>query len=154
MEIRRLRAEDYQAYHDLMMQVHGLHVEHRPDCYVACDPFTRENFSDMLADERVHPFCAEENGEVIGLGIVRMRVTPPGTPMQPRTVAFIDDVVVDGQHRGKGVGTAILLRLKQLAAEMRADSLELMVWSFNAAALRMYEKAGFTPRSLILEYKG
>ena len=49
---------------------------------------------------------------------------------------------------------SILLRLKQLARELKADSLELMVWSFNESAMRMYQKAGFTPRSLILEYKG
>ena len=152
VQMRRLCPEDFPAYHDLMLQVHRLHSENRPDCYVDCDPFTEEEFRAMLADERVHSFGAEADGQLIGLGIVRMRITPPGTPMQPRRVAFIDDVVVDAKHRGRGVGTAILSRLKQLAAEEQADSLELMVWSFNAAAMRMYEKAGFTPRSLILEY--
>lgn len=154
MEIRKLREGDFAAYHDLMMQVHRLHADNRPDCYVDCDPFTEEAFCAMLADERVHAFGAEAEGQLIGLGVVRMRVTPPGTPMQPRAVAFIDDVVVDEKHRGRGVGTAILLRLKQLAAEIHADSLELMVWSFNAPAMRMYEKAGFTMRSAILEYRG
>lgn len=152
MIIRGLTAADYAAYHDLMMQVHQLHADNRPDCYVSCDPFTAEQYAAMLADERVHAFGAEEGGRLIGLGVVRMRVTPPGTPMQPRTVAFIDDVVVDAACRGRGVGTAILDRLKQLAKELHADSLELMVWSFNAAAMRMYEKAGFTMRSAILEY--
>lgn len=153
MNIRRLEARDYQEYHDLMMQVHSLHVAHRPDCYVDCDPFSEAEFLAMLADERVHPYAAEENGEVIGLAVVRMRITPPGTPMMPRRVAFIDDVVVDEAHRGRGVGTALLNRMKALAKELQADSLELMVWAFNESAMRMYEKAGFTLRSAILESK-
>lgn len=152
MHIRELSKGDYQAYHDLMMQVHCLHVENRPDCYADCDPFSEDEFLAMLADERVYPFVAEDGGTVIGLAVVRMRPAP-NPPMKPRRVAFIDDVVVDEKHRGKGVGTALLNRLKALAKELQADSLELMVWAFNESAVRMYERAGFALRSAILECK-
>ena len=154
MIIRALRAEDYAAYHALMLQVHRLHVDNRPDCYVDCDPFDREYYLAMLADEKIITAAAEADGQVIGLAVVRMRITPPGTPMQPRRVAFIDDVVVDENHRGRGVGTALLQHVRNLDALRSADSVELMVWAFNTAAMRMYEKAGFTMRSAILEYKG
>lgn len=153
MNIRPLNAQDFAAYHALMLQVHRLHVDHRPDCYADCDPFDEAGFRAMLEDEKIRAYAAEQDGEVIGLAVVRMRVTPPGTPMQPRRVAFIDDVVVDEKHRGKGVGTALLKHLREQVMDWNADSLELMVWSFNAPAMRLYEKAGFTLRSAILEYK-
>ena len=95
MVIRELNRRDYRAYHDLMMQVHALHVQNRPDCYVNCDPFSEEEFRALLADERVYHAAAEENGELIGLAVLRIKQAPAGTPMQPRRVAFIDDVVVD-----------------------------------------------------------
>jgi len=153
VNIRELNGRDYPAYHDLMIQVHRLHVENRPDCYVDCDPFTEAGFQAMLNDENVHAYAAELDGRVIGLAMVRMKQTPPGTPMQPRRVAFIDDVVVDEHHRGRGVGTALLNHLRACVKGWNADSLELMVWGFNTAAMRMYEKAGFTLRSAILECK-
>ena len=153
MDFRALCAADFAAYHRLMLQVHALHAENRPDCYVDCDPFSEADYCAMLQDERIITLAAAEAGEVIGLAVVRMRVTPPGTPMQPRRVAFIDDVVVDEAHRGRGVGTALLARLRALPEVASADSVELMVWAFNASAMRMYEKAGFTMRSAILEYR-
>lgn len=153
MIIRKLNGNDFPMYHDLMMQVHELHATNRPDCYVECDPFTEEDFHAMLADERVHHAAAEIDGELVGLAVLRMKQMPAGTPMQPRCVAFIDDVVVDAKHRGKGVGTALLNHMKALAKQLNADSLELMVWAFNEPAMRLYQKAGFTLRSAILEHK-
>lgn len=154
MEIRKLCERDFDAFHDLMMQVHRLHVDNRPDCYVECDPFSREYYLTMLQDEKILTAAAETEDRVVGLAVVRMRITPPGTPMQPRRVAYIDDLVVDEQYRGRGIGTQLLSHVRSLPEVQAADSVELMVWAFNTAAMRMYEKAGFTLRSAIMEYRG
>lgn len=49
---------------------------------------------------------------------------------------------------------AVLLYESEAEAKRRgAESLELMVWSFNKSAMRFYESAGMTVRSLVMEKK-
>lgn len=48
----------------------------------------------------------------------------------------------------------IMLYASEAEAKRRgAESLELMVWSFNKSAMRFYESAGMTVRSLVMEKK-
>ena len=44
-------------------------------------------------------------------------------------------------------------RMSRSAKRRGAESLELMVWSFNKSAMRFYESAGVTVRSLVMEKK-
>ena len=52
-----------------------------------------------------------------------------------------------------GIGTALLYASEAEAKRRDAESLELMVWSFNKSAMRFYESAGMTVRSLVMEKK-
>ena len=52
-----------------------------------------------------------------------------------------------------GIGTALLYASEAEAKRRGAESLELMVWSFNKSAMRFYESAGMTVRSLVMEKK-
>ncbi|KZL05502.1 putative N-acetyltransferase YycN [Pseudovibrio axinellae] len=60
------------------------------------------------------------------------------------TTAFIMDFLVDAEHRGKGIATEALIILK---AALKADGLSrigLRVEPTNKAAIRVYEKIGFS----------
>lgn len=151
VEIRNLKAADFPAWSRLMQQVHDLHATNRPDCYRACAPFTQERLDELVADPSVEAFVAEIDGEVAGLAVMVMRKPVANPVMQPRRVAFLGDLCVDARYRRRGVGTALLQEARRRAAEHQADSMELMAWSFNEAAIRFYERAGFGVRSLILE---
>lgn len=152
MRIRNLMPEDFPAWRALMQQVHDLHVANRPDCYRPCAPFTRERLNELTADPSVEALAAEIDGSVAGLAVLVMRAPTANPVMQPRRVAFLDDLCVDAQYRRQGVGTALLKEAQRRAAARGADSLELMAWGFNEAAIRFYEHAGFGVRSLILEH--
>jgi ribosomal protein S18 acetylase RimI-like enzyme len=65
------------------------------------------------------------------------------------TVAEIADLVVAGDMRGQGIGTALVRVLAALAAEAGAEELELAVRLDNDRALALYRRLGFRERRLL-----
>ena len=61
--------------------------------------------------------------------------------------AWIEDVVVDGESRGAGVGAALNRRALQIAADRGARTVDLTSRPSREAANRLYRRLGFEPRS-------
>ena len=61
--------------------------------------------------------------------------------------AWIYDIAIDEEQRGKGYGRALLNGLEQVARERGHESIALKVFAGNDYARRLYERAGFTPTS-------
>jgi GNAT superfamily N-acetyltransferase len=61
--------------------------------------------------------------------------------------AFLYDIEVDEEHRGKGLGKQLLAAVERAVADAGVGSLELNVFGNNTAALTMYASAGFTVTS-------
>ena len=68
---------------------------------------------------------------------------PRGAP----DTAFIYDIEVDAEHRGKGMGKQLLAAIERAVADAGVGSLELNVFGNNAAAKKLYESAGFAVTS-------
>ena len=82
----------------------------------------------------------DDRGEVVGsLTLVLFRI-PTGMR------AWIEDVVVDGEARGLGVGEALNRHAVELAAERGARSVDLTSRPSRDAANRLYRRLGFLPR--------
>ena len=60
--------------------------------------------------------------------------------------AWIEDVVVDGAARGRGVGEALTLAAVSLAKARGAKTVDLTSRQSRKAAHRLYEKSGFHVR--------
>lgn len=58
-------------------------------------------------------------------------------------VMIIDMVMVKKEHRGKGIGTALMKKALAMARKRNVDSIELVVNRDNSIAKRLYEKVGF-----------
>ncbi len=64
---------------------------------------------------------------------------PRGTP----DCAFLLDIEVDEPHRGQGYGRALLSAAEEAARSRGISALELNVFGGNAAAIALYESAGY-----------
>jgi len=62
--------------------------------------------------------------------------------------AWIYDISIDEEHRGKGYGRALLNGLEQVAREHGLESIGLNVFAGNDYARRLYERAGYEPTSI------
>jgi ribosomal protein S18 acetylase RimI-like enzyme len=62
--------------------------------------------------------------------------------------AWIYEIAIDEEHRGKGYGRALLNGLEQFAREHCLESIGLNVFAGNDYAQRLYERAGYKPTSI------
>ena len=101
---------------------------------------TRERLTEIIAAPHNTVLLAHDpsaGGRIVGsLTLVMFRIP---TAMR----AWIEDVVVDGAARGRGVGEALTLAAVKLAKERGAKTVDLTSRRSRHAAHRLYEKAGF-----------
>jgi ribosomal protein S18 acetylase RimI-like enzyme len=84
---------------------------------------------------------SERGGAIVGsMTLVLFRI-PTGMR------AWIEDVVVDAEARGAGVGAALNRRALQIAADRGARTVDLTSRPSREAANRLYRRLGFEPRS-------
>lgn len=54
----------------------------------------------------------------------------------------LDDIYVNGEYRGKGIGEAMLKLIARLAASRGLDRIDFHVLDWNTPALKFYKKLG------------
>ncbi len=94
----------------------------------------------IVDHEACHLLLAKEDGAI--LGALTLVVFPIPTAMR----AWIEDVVVDGNARGKGVGESLSNAAIALASSLGAKTVELTSRPSREAANRLYQRIGFVAR--------
>lgn len=90
-----------------------------------------------LAEERLELTVACNGKQVIGFANVYR--------MKAGEYAFIGNLLIHPDHRGKGLGRALLNHmLRQLAGNYALPEARISVFSHNDAALHLYRSLGFT----------
>ncbi|WP_417114814.1 GNAT family N-acetyltransferase, partial [Hominenteromicrobium sp.] len=107
----------------------------------------------MCDDPHEIMLCAVRDGKILGLARTVMRGNAGDAVTLSRVRAVMEELAVLPQAQGMGIGTALLYASEAEAKRRGAESLELMVWSFNKSAMRFYESAGMTVRSFVMEKK-
>jgi ribosomal protein S18 acetylase RimI-like enzyme len=96
---------------------------------------------------------AEDAGEVVGFAYGYEERKGQLPLHRPRVFFVLDNIAVDGRCRGRGYGSSLLRAVIDHAREKGYDDVMLNVYRFNADAIRLYEKLGFTElsRDMILK---
>lgn len=84
--------------------------------------------------------AADSDGRLIGLLTLVLVDLPTGI------TARLEDVVVDSEARGQGIGLALVRRAVDIAADRGASQVDLTSRPSRTAAHRLYDKAGFHRR--------
>ena len=106
---------------------------------------TEEKLTDSLFGERPYAetLIAEDDGEPVGFALFFHNystfLAQPGI--------YLEDLFVKPEHRGGGVGRALLERLAQLAVDRGCGRLEWAVLDWNVDAIRFYERLGAKPNA-------
>jgi putative acetyltransferase len=96
-----------------------------------------------LADKKTDFFMAETfQGETIGTIALR----------REKDYAEIKRMFVLPEHRGKGVAQALLKAAHESASQHGYESVRLETGSYQAAAIKLYESAGYTRRPAFGDY--
>ena len=122
--VRRAEARDIPAILDLLVQVDMVHHNGRPDLFKG--PTTKYDAAELAA------ILADEE-------------------MVEHTTVYIDDICVDENARGQGVGKALYEHILAFAREKGAYNVTLNVWNCNPGAMAFYEKLGMAPYKVGME---
>ena len=155
MNIRRAIPEDLPGIDKLLSQVNAVHHEGRPDLFNLGRKYTDSELLDILADDTRPIFVAVDNngaeGEIMGYAFcVYQQIIGDNIRTDIRTL-YIDDLCVDEDLRGSGVGTALYNYVINFAREQGLYNVTLNVWSCNPSAQAFYEARGLTPYRIGME---
>jgi len=59
---------------------------------------------------------------------------------------YLEDLFVEPEHRGKGIGKALLIRLAKIAVERGYGRLQWAVLNWNAPSIEFYRSLGAVPQ--------
>ena len=153
MNIRKMEINDYKQVHNLIEQVHDLHLKHRADIYRDKDPISFEDFSQFVNDSNYVCYVAEKDKNIVGEVIAVKKEIKEEKVFKHRVVIFIEDICVDVEYRRQGIGKTLYEKVLLYAKDNNIDSIELVVWSFNNDAIRFYEELKMTQKNVRYEYK-
>ncbi|PLX45907.1 MAG: GNAT family N-acetyltransferase [Deltaproteobacteria bacterium] len=90
-------------------------------------------------------FVAEDDGPVVGMVTGQILVsTAEGGP-----VALIEDLIVEKNSRGTGVGAHLLKEVEEWAKSKGASRLQLLAYKDNGPAEKFYKDSGWVKTNLI-----
>lgn len=95
----------------------------------------------IVASDACHLLLARDDDGTV-LGSMTLVVFPIPTGIR----AWIEDVVVDGEARGRGVGEELNRRALEIARALGAKTVDLTSRPSREAANRLYQRIGFEPR--------
>lgn len=96
-------------------------------------------------------FVALVSGRVVGFAAVQARVPCEDTDEEDYEFAYISDVGVNPDHRGAGLGRALIAACEAFARSKGARWLRIGVLGKNGLARGLYERCGFEDRQVLME---
>jgi len=154
-KIRLARSNDFDTICRLCSQNDEHHLDLRPDVFqpIIGPPRPRDFLSRLVDVDDAALIVAELNGNVVAFLSIRQASQPPYPMFQPRVHAFIDDLVVDADCRGRGIARMLLEEATRWTSKRGLISVQTNVWSTNDGAKKFYSKQGFRPYTERIELK-
>lgn len=121
---------------DVMAACHRL----IPQLSSSSTPISARELEEIIGSDSTVLFAARSGQEIVGLLTLAIFRIPTGVR------AWIEDVVVDDQARGKGVGDALNRAALTEAARRGAKTVDLTSRPSREAANRLYQRLGFKSR--------
>lgn len=135
MTIRKLQNTDFDTVLSMML------VFYASDALLIhpSGEVLRKTLTDALADTPyLEAFGFEKDGVLIGYGMVAMSYSTEAGGL----CAWIEDIYIEPEYRGKGYGTSFLTFVKE-RYEGRVTRIRLEAEPENERAMAVYRKAGF-----------
>lgn len=101
----------------------------------------RRSMAESLGDAKRVLVVAEVDGRVAGFALGHINDEP--TTMSERPSAYISDVSVGSEFRGKGVGRRLVDAAMETLAKFGVEDLTLLAACKNECAVGFYEALGF-----------
>lgn len=145
--IRPACENDISRLSDLLLQVLTVHHEIRPDLFKAnCRKYNDLELHALIGNELRPVFVYEDDeGIVRGYAFCVIEQHPGNNILTDIKTLYLDDLCVDQDYRGHGIGKKLFAYVKEFAKETGCHNLTLNVWAGNDSAIEFYKSLGFVP---------
>lgn len=147
LTLRTATPADLEAYFMLFREVQALHVAERPDLFAPAEKSEafHRHFADAVAQPHKEIVIAWLGEEAVGaVHYETTSLDPTGVYLIDRPMLWIESIAVLPHLRRKGIATALIALVREVAASKGIADLGLEVWSFNRDAAAAFKAAGFT----------
>lgn len=152
MEIRFAKKCDIPGILHLLTQVGQVHAKGRPDIFRGdALKYDKADLEALLQEENRPVLVAVEEENVLGYAFCIRKGVKDHPVLADQEELYVDDLCVEENLRGKGVGTKLYEAVVALAKELGVCRVTLNVWAFNEKALAFYEKCGMKPQRIYME---
>jgi ribosomal protein S18 acetylase RimI-like enzyme len=128
-EIRPLRADDRAQWNALWSGYLRFYRQHLPA------EVTDGAFARLIEARALHGLVAQRGGVLVGF--VHFQFHP--TSWSLRDSCYLEDLYVDGEARGGGVGRALIRAVYEAADRAHAATVYWLTQEFNAAGRALYD---------------
>ena len=150
--MRRAIEGDIPQILELLRQVNLVHYNARPDVFKKATKYTEKELESIICDQNRPIFVHEDEFGIVNGYCFCVFIEQRGSNLlQDMKTLYIDDLCVDENVRGKGVGKKLYEYVVDHAKKEGYYNLTLNVWSCNENALRFYEKMGLVPQKIGME---
>jgi ribosomal protein S18 acetylase RimI-like enzyme len=154
MQIRKASRGDLETLSRLNVHVQQLHAEAHPDLFKmpTGDDFAVSFFTSLIDDSNIFIYLAEEAAP-IGYIVLRVMRRSENAFMHPWHFVYIDQICVEPDYQGKGIGKALIEEAEKLAVLMDLDFVGLDSWDFNTEAHEFFYTQGYETFNLRMKKK-
>lgn len=151
--IRKAKIEDAAAIEALYTELEKDAVMYQSEHFVLSPAGARSRqLEEILKSEnQVMLVAVDESDVVIGFAHVVFMGVKAFSCLKPQTNIYLQDLVVSGDYRSRGIGTLLLNEAKKYGTEKGADFFRTQVFPMNKAGLRFYERNGFSIKMITIE---
>jgi GNAT superfamily N-acetyltransferase len=121
----------------ILRLIHALAEYERllPSVAITADDLLRDGWG---RDPKFRCLIAEWDGEAVGYALFFYNYST----FRGRPGIYLEDVFVQPEFRGKGIGRALLIRVAQIAIEEKCARFEWQVLDWNTPAIEFYKSLG------------
>ena len=151
--IRKAKIEDAAAIEALYTELEKDAVMYQCEHFVLSPSGARSRqLEEILKSEnQVMLVAVDESDVVIGFAHVVFMGVKAFSCLKPQTNIYLQELVVSGDYRNRGIGTLLLNEAKKYGTEKGADFFRTQVFPMNKAGLRFYERNGFSIKMITIE---
>ena len=145
--VRIATLDDAEAIARQTSSVQQLHTDALPDIFKppSADLFPRSKLAALLEDANAVVAVAELDGRIVG-HIYGAVVNRAESAFNQRSAHMcIHQISVDDDARRQGVGTALIVFVRDRAQALGLTAIHVGHWAFNARASAFFESCGFLP---------
>lgn len=150
--VRRAENRDIPRLFELLTEICEFHVEGRPDVFKKGQKYNEQELTEIIRDEERPVFVADDGERVVGYAFCILKRKEGQPVFNDMLTVYIDDLCVDREYRGQGIGRALFEAVKTYAASVGAYNIDLNVWEFPGSAVGFYESLGMKTERRYMEY--